>query len=70
MDVNQFIKHIQFHSGLTYRQLAEVLSKETGKKYTRNSLYAKVRRKNLKFEEANTIAELTGAKIKLEFENI
>lgn len=67
MDVNQFIKHIQAHSGLTYKQLAELLSIKTSSKYTRNSLYAKVRRKTLKFEEANNIAELAEAKIVLEF---
>jgi len=67
MDANQFIKHIQAQSGLTYRELAELLSKKTNKKYSRESLYAKVRRKALKFEEANIIAELVGAKIKLEF---
>ncbi len=67
MDVNQFVKYVQFHSGLTYRQLAELLTEKTGRKYTRNSLYAKVRRKTLKFEEAAVIAGLTGAEIKVEF---
>ena len=28
MDVNQFVKYVQFHSGLTYRQLAELLTEK------------------------------------------
>ncbi len=68
MDANQFIKHIQAQTGLTYRQLAELMTEKTGKKYSRESLYARVRRKSLKFEEANIIAQIANAKIGLKFD--
>lgn len=68
MDANQFIKHIQAQSGLTYAQIAELLTQKTGKKYSRQSLYARVRRKSLKFEEANLIAQIVNAKIGLKFD--
>lgn len=68
MDANQFIKHIRAQTGLTYAQIAELLTQKTGKKYSRQSLYARVRRKSLKFEEANLIAQIANAKIGLKFD--
>ena len=67
MDANQFIKHIQAQTGLTYAQIAELLTQKTGKKYSRQSLYARVRRKSLKFE-ADLIAQIANAKIGLKFD--
>ena len=56
MDANQFIKHIQAQTGLTYAQIAELLTQKTGKKYSRQSLYARV------------IAQIANAKIGLKFD--
>lgn len=53
-------------NGVYIKDLAVLMSKKTGKKYTEDSLGGKIRRESLTFKEAEVMAEVLGYNLKFE----
>ncbi len=58
MSSKDTIKILLYKRGLTITKLAELLTKSTGKKYTRQSLSNKLSRNSVRYDEMETIAKL------------
>lgn len=58
MDVKSYIKAQLAINQMTMSALAEKLSKETGKKYTRDSLNGKFYRETISVKEMSAIAKI------------
>ena len=57
------LRVIIMKEALTVEKLADLLSKKTGKKYTRRSLQSKISLSSLNYDEMETIAEMLGYEI-------
>lgn len=66
--VKEQIKTLLAQEGIKLKELAEMIEKGTGKKCSPNSLSQKLSRETMTYNEAITIAELLGYKIKFEKE--
>ena len=62
--IKEQIKMLLLQEGLMLKELAELISKSTGKKCTPDSLSQKLRRGSLTYNETLMIADLLGYEIK------
>lgn len=70
MGVKEDIKILLVQESMTLTELAEELTQRTGKDYTVYGLSQKLQRSSMKYDEAKTIAETLGYKIRFEKSNI
>lgn len=63
MDIKNEIKSLIAKKGMTLKQVCQILSEKTGKPYSGNNITNKLRRKTIKFEEAQAILEILGYKL-------
>lgn len=63
MDVRNELKSLIAKNGTTLKKICEKLSTETGKSYIGNNITNKLRRKTIKFEEVQEIADALGYRI-------
>ena len=66
MPVRERIKSLIAHENITIKQLAELMSKKTGKNYSLQSISHRMLRGTLSFNEVEIITEILGYEIKLE----
>lgn len=66
MDIKNEIKSLIAKKGMTLKQVCQILSEKTGKPYSGNNITNKLRRKTIKFEEAQAILEILGYKLEYE----
>ena len=62
--IKEQIKMLLLQEGLMLKELAELITKSTGKKCTSDSLSQKLRRGSLTYNETLMIADLLGYEIK------
>ncbi len=63
MDLKSDIKSLIAKRGTTLKQVCHIMSERTGKTYSGNNITNKLRRKTIKFEEAQLIFEILGYKL-------
>lgn len=63
MDIKTQIKILMTLKHMSMEQLAELITKETGDKYTAASLYGKINRDTISFTECQHIAKILGYEI-------
>jgi len=63
MDIKTQIKILMTLKHISMEQLAELITKETGNKYTAASLYGKINRDTISFTECQYIAKILGYEI-------
>jgi len=66
MAVRERIKSLLAQENITIKQLAELMTKKTGKKYSLQSISHRMLRGTLTFDEVEIIAEILGYKIDFE----
>lgn len=62
--IKEQIKTLLAQEGIKLKELAEMISKKTGEKYSANSLSQKLRRGTLSYNETLEIADLLDYEIK------
>jgi len=60
MNSRKFVKTLCNEEDLKYKDMVEILSEKTGKRYTYQSLYGKISRNSLTFTEAYILADALG----------
>lgn len=65
MNIRADIKYLLFENNVTMTQLAEEMTKQTGKLYTMHTISQKLIRNNLKAGEYKLIAQILGYEVKL-----
>lgn len=63
MDIRNEIKSLIAKRGTTLKQVCQILSEKTGKKYTGNNITNKLSRKTIKYDEVENIFEILGYKL-------
>lgn len=63
MSVKEEIKTLLVQSNIKLKELAEEMTKRTGKNYSSANISQKLSRKTLKYEEAKLIGEILGYKL-------
>ena len=63
MNIRNQIKSLLALKCITLKQLAKMMSEQTGGHYTQQSLSHKLRRESLSLKEASIIADLIGYKV-------
>ena len=63
LKAKEIIKVLLSRGHIKQKDLAEILTKETGKKYTQGSLSQKISRGSISYDEVSLIAEILGYEI-------
>ena len=66
MNSKELVKIIMVKERLTAKVLAEMLTKETDKKYTHQSVLHKISLSSFRYDEIKTIADMFGYEIRLD----
>lgn len=66
MDIRNDIKYYMAREAITFKQLAELMTQKTGKKYTINSLSGKLIRESITLKETLQILEILGYHFNIE----
>lgn len=63
MENKKFIRSLLVLNNMTMPELAKLMTKELGKKYTRDSINGKLARESISLRECQTIAKILGYRI-------